>query len=206
MSLDDFINKYAGQEVTDPWSGYRGECVSLWKRYAQEVQGIDPNDLFVPDGRAKNIWYQFTTNMSKHYVKVSSPQRGDAAIYDGPYGDVAIVVSPTQAFGQLGTPVFEPAATRSIGNPIGFIRQKGEDVMDDKDILGIYEVAGRNYKTITQADYDYYRGKKPEQLTNDLKKSQEWKDFSYKGSHYDADVKAGGNPEALKPNTLYKTP
>lgn len=67
----------------------------------------------------------------------------------------------------------------------------GGSTLDDKDILGIYEVAGRNYTTITQADYNYYRGKKPEQLTNDLKKSDEWKQFSYKGSHYDADVKPG---------------
>lgn len=207
--LDDFINKYNGKQVNDPFNGYLGECVSLWKRYAQEVQGVDPADLYVPDGRAKNIWYQFTPAMGKYYDKVSSPQRGDAAIYDGVYGDVAIVIDQSQVFGQLGTPVFKPAATRSIGSPIGFIRQKGNKVTHQQNIdlartlrlLAGESVAETNLHVEDDANHmdadPLYGLALAKQLYNG-----EWQVLAGDATKF----RQGINPTVLKPNTLYKTP
>lgn len=126
MTTNDFVHINNGKQLADPNGNYLGECVSLWKQYELQVNGIDPADLYVPDDGAKNIWYKTTPAMLKHFDKVTgSPQIGDTVIYDGNYGDVAIYIGNGNVFGQLGTPVFKPAAIRPVGNPLGYLRLKG---------------------------------------------------------------------------------
>lgn len=127
MTLNDFVANNKGEQLADPSGGYKGECVSLWKQFELQVNGIDPADLYVPSGAAKNIWYETTPSMFKHFNKDSGgPQIGDTVVYDGNLGDVAIYIGNNQVFGQLGTPVFQPAAIRPIGSPLGFLRLIGQ--------------------------------------------------------------------------------
>lgn len=73
--------------------------------------------------------------------------------------------------------------------------------MDDKDITAMYLAAGKSVADATlPANLAYYRGKKPEQLANDLYKgnNQGNPSYFYKASHYDEDVKAAQGT-VLKP-------
>lgn len=135
MGLTEFENKYVGQQIGDNHDNYIGECVSYVKRYAQEVQGVPNADsvLYVRGDLAKNMYLNPNPPSLEYYDTVSSgPQRGDIAVYgkpgDNSYGDVAVVLSPTQVIGQLGFPLYYPIAVRNIGNPIGFLRRKGSDM------------------------------------------------------------------------------
>lgn len=145
MTLDEFINRYTGQRITDNSGNYPGQCVSLVKRYAQEVLGVPNADsvLYVKEDKAKNLWYDPIPATTKYFDKVTKPQRGDIAVYDiGFYGDVAVVTG-AQVFGQYGTPYFTPATKRSINEPnkpVGYLRKKGatpegEEMLTNKDHL-----------------------------------------------------------------------
>lgn len=135
MTLDNFIKRYTGQRIPDNSGNYPGECVSLVKRYAQEVLGVPNADavLYVKDDKAKNLYYDPTSATKKYFDKVSKPQKGDIAVYDvGFYGDVAVATSSANVFGQYGTPIFTPATKRSIlkpNKPMGYLRKKGEEDM-----------------------------------------------------------------------------
>lgn len=156
MTLGDFVNQYSGQKIPDNHGNYPGECVSLVKRYAQEVLGVPNADsvLYVPDDKAKNMWYKFTPAMEQYFDKVTSPQPGDIAVYDvGLYGDVAVVTNSSQVFGQYGTPVFTPASERGIKEPsvpIGYLRLKG-----DSDMAAIgYETANQIHQDLVGQNWD----------------------------------------------------
>lgn len=69
MTLQDFINKYQGETVGD------GECGTLVRAYCIEVQGYTPPS----HPSAKDYW----TYGLPGYDKVSDPQDGDIAVYDG---------------------------------------------------------------------------------------------------------------------------
>jgi hypothetical protein len=136
--LDLFVSRYAGQQIKDNSGQFPGECLSLVKRYAQEVQGVPNADsvLFAINGAAKDLWQRPTDLTLQYYDKVSSPQAGDIAVYtNGTYGDVAVYLGNGQVFGQLGTPVFQPAAVRNVGSPTGYLRLKGSDVSDTIETL-----------------------------------------------------------------------
>ena len=49
ISLNSFINKYKGKQVSVPW-GYKGQCVSLVQRYLNECLGYN----MYPRGNAKD--------------------------------------------------------------------------------------------------------------------------------------------------------
>lgn len=166
MTLAQYVTVNDGKVVKEPMgvTSLDGECVSLWKDEEMKVHSIPYIDLFVPDGRAKNIWKLTTPAMLKHYSKIpvtQSPQVGDTVVYDGVYGDVALYIGNGQVFGQLGTPVFKPAAKRPIGNPIGYLRLKGDDVITKDDINPLRVVMGEieGFKAP-----DIYQGKNDKQI------------------------------------------
>lgn len=136
MTTQEFIGKYTGKQIADNHGGYAGECLSLVKRYAQEVQGIPNADgvLYAPNGAAKDLYNLFTPAMAQHYDRIpaSQPrQPGDLVVWGyEPFGDVAVALdSGNKVFGQLGTPKFLPAAIRSDNTkPLGYLRLKGGDV------------------------------------------------------------------------------
>lgn len=152
MTLIDFIANNRRKVLSDPSGNYPNECVSLWKQYQLQVNGIDPIDLYVPDDRAKNIWFKTTPAMLKHFDKVNTPAIGDTAVYDGNYGDVAIYIGNGKVFGQLGTPVFKPADIRPLGKPLGYLRLRGspqgEDMFKGKTAEQWCAIATRNQVAI----------------------------------------------------------
>lgn len=188
-------------EYADKVAGLNGGEPSAWDAWNMtEFPHVDaiPTDVAVP------CWFSYFTpeEVNLGHVVWSIPGQG---FYSSPYNKptghnvLSSIAEVERLYG-----------CRYVGwsEDISDLRVVEGGDMDDKDTLGIYEVAGRNYQSVTQADYDYYRGQKPEMLTNDLKKSKEWKDFSYKGSHYDTDVKdayerglkdGGGSGTELKP-------
>lgn len=139
MNLDQFVKKYGGTQLTDNAGNYKGECLSLAKRYGQEVQGVINADAVLNSGvnAARGLYENFDHNglQSKYYDKIPVTQprkKGDLVVWGdnlGKYGDVAIALdSGTKIFGQLGTPVFKPANIRNeLRKPLGYLRRK-EDI------------------------------------------------------------------------------
>ena len=88
-SLQDFINLYSGKIVDDGNGGYRGECVSLCKRFLL-YQGW-------PMLRGNAIMWQYNGGGSYKWIKNyvwTVPQAGDIAVFQvGNYGHIGIVVS-----------------------------------------------------------------------------------------------------------------
>lgn len=133
MTLDQFVQTYYGQPLTNNHGQFLGECVSLAARYAQEVQGIANGDgaMYCNNtGGARDLWEQYgNNNATQFYDQASSPQYGDIVVWGsnmGQYGDVAVYIGSGQVFGQLGTPVFIPAAARQLTpTPLGYLRRKG---------------------------------------------------------------------------------
>lgn len=173
MNLGDFVNTYGGHQLAmNDGKSYVGECVSLVKRFAQEVQKVPNADtvLQVPSG-ARQLYEGFDWNgkMSQYYDKIpygQPRQKGDLVVWGsnlGQYGDVAIALdSGNTVFGQLGTPVFIPANIRvEARQPLGYLRFKGE-TMDTfnkgdatniaqnffgQDIDQVKSQVGQNWKT-----------------------------------------------------------
>lgn len=145
-TLGQFVDQYQGQQLVDNQGRFKGECVSLVKRYAQEVQGISNADavLYVVDDLAKNMYLNPTTTELQYYATLpptTEPQVGDIAVYDGREGDVAVYIGNNQVFGQLGNPVYKLAAVRPLGNPIGYVRLKGDDMYNGQTAQYWYEAA-----------------------------------------------------------------
>lgn len=137
-ALIDFVSRYANQQLTDNSGGYKGECLSLVKRYAQEVQGVENADivLHAVNGAAKDLWLSPADLQNQYYDRVATPEPGDFAVYtNGKYGDVAVYIGIGEVFGQLGTPVFKPATVRPVGNPAGYLRYNGGNMPDTIETL-----------------------------------------------------------------------
>lgn len=141
MNLDQFVDKYNGKSVSNNHGNFKGECVSLAARYAQEVQGVDDGDnaLYCANvGGARDLyeWYgKPGSNVQEFYDRIPFGQprlKGDMVVWGtnlGYYGDIAIALdSGIQIFGQLGTPVFIPANIRTeTRQPLGYLRRKGDN-------------------------------------------------------------------------------
>jgi surface antigen len=89
MNLNDFIKKYQGKIVSDPWGTYKGECVSLVKMWIKE------NGWPMKRGNAIN--WQYNGNGGYTWIKNywwTIPKPGDMAVFQvGYYGHIGIVVS-----------------------------------------------------------------------------------------------------------------
>jgi surface antigen len=87
--LWDFISKYQGKIVTDPWGGYRGECVSIVKRWISE------NGWPMKSGNAIQ-WQNNGDDFYKWIKNTTSavPSPGDLIVFSiGTYGHIGIVAS-----------------------------------------------------------------------------------------------------------------
>lgn len=179
-ALDNFVNRYANQQLTDNSGNYKGECLSLVKRYAQEVQNVPNADsvLYAINGAAKDLWLSPQPAQNQYYDKVNSPQAGDIAVYtNGTYGDVAVYLGNGQVFGQLGTPVFQPAAVRSVGTPTGYLRLKGQDMptlANETFVKAAYQIVlGRDASEVSQDEINANVGKQVDTLFFELAASAE---------------------------------
>lgn len=160
MNLDSFITKYNGQSIPNNHGKYKGECVSLAARYAQEVQNVPDGDgtLYCQKtGGARDLYEHPTAIELQYYdlIPYGQPrQRGDLVVWGanlGQYGDIAIANDGgTVIFGQLGTPVFIPANIRSESRPpLGYLRRKGGNVeptdyrMNDGDVINGFAIFKR---------------------------------------------------------------
>lgn len=183
---------YMGKSIPDPIGQYVGECVSWFKDYFV-YRGVPYADLFVPGGAAKNLWLETTPALLKWFDKVDSPQIGDAAVYDGNFGDVALVCDGG-VVGQMnlnpsGSPNLVPMATRSLGSPMGYLRLKGENMGEIIDtnasriisngILARNGIRGRAYSLDGSAGDPWIGAELTLQFLTDIFNSpeaQQWRD------------------------------
>lgn len=89
-ALKVFIPKYQGQLVTDWYGNYKGECVSLVKRWLGE------NHWPMLRGNAINWQYNGDGKNYRYYKNTFwfVPTPGDMAIFNvGAYGHIGIVVT-----------------------------------------------------------------------------------------------------------------
>lgn len=91
MTLDKFVITYKVGKSYDYAGGYKGECVSLVKRYIRDVLGFYPQSI----GNAKEYWLKRNGSYIKaHFKPVSKPKRGDLFVRtSGTYGHIGIVFS-----------------------------------------------------------------------------------------------------------------
>ena len=91
MTLDKFVITHKVGKSYDYAGGYKGECVSLVKRYIRDVLGFTPQSI----GNAKEYWQKRNGNYIKaHFKPVSKPKRGDLFVRtSGTYGHIGIVLS-----------------------------------------------------------------------------------------------------------------
>ena len=91
MTLDKFVITHKVGKSYDYAGGYKGECVSLVKRYIRDVLGFTPQSI----GNAKEYWQKRNGNYIKaHFKPVSKPKRGDLFVrISGTYGHIGIVLS-----------------------------------------------------------------------------------------------------------------
>ena len=91
MTLDKFVITHKVGKSYDYAGGYKGECVSLVKRYIRDVLGFTPQSI----GNAKEYWLKRNDNYIKaHFKPVSKPKRGDLFVRtSGTYGHIGIVLS-----------------------------------------------------------------------------------------------------------------
>ena len=91
MTLDKFVITHKVGKSYDYAGGYKGECVSLVKRYIRDVLGFTPQSI----GNAKEYWQKRNGNYIKaHFKAVSKPKRGDLFVRtSGTYGHIGIVLS-----------------------------------------------------------------------------------------------------------------
>ena len=91
MTLDKFVITYKVGKSYNYAGGYKGECVSLVKRYIRDVLGFTPQSI----GNAKEYWLKRNGSYIKaHFKPVSKPKRGDLFVRaSGIYGHIGIVLS-----------------------------------------------------------------------------------------------------------------
>lgn len=91
MTLDKFVITHKVGESYDYAGGYKGECVSLVKRYIRDVLCFTPQSI----GNAKEYWLKRNGSYIKaHFKPVSKPKRGDLFVRtSGTYGHIGIVLS-----------------------------------------------------------------------------------------------------------------
>lgn len=145
--LSQFEAEYYGKHVPNNHGGFVGECVSLAARWAQEGQGVADGDraLYCAyTGGARDLYESYGKSgmhIQEFYDKVSNPQEGDLAVWGanmGNYGDAAIYIGSGQVFGQLGTPVFIPAAARQLTpSPLGYLRRRGTMIITTEDVVAL---------------------------------------------------------------------
>lgn len=125
-ALKVFIPKYQGKQVTDPWGFYRGQCVSLVKRWIRD------NKWPMRWGNAID-WTKNGYDGYRYYKNTPTfvPTPGDMAIFQtGKYGHIGVVVTATaksMRVVQQNDPLKSPVTIKTYNylNPkcLGFLRK-----------------------------------------------------------------------------------
>lgn len=124
--LNKFIPKYIGKRVTDPFGFFKGECVSLVKRFIKEMGW--------PMRRGNAIqWVNNGYDGYKYFKNTPSfiPTPGDLAIFSvGKYGHIGIVQTATtksmkvvQQNDPVGSPVTIKTYNYITPKCVGFLRK-----------------------------------------------------------------------------------
>ena len=154
MDLNQFITKYNGKVVAD------GQCGNLVRAYWNEVDKTSPPSY----PNSKDYWF----NSVPGYERVSVPQPGDIAIYNGhgayPEGHSAIYVDG-RVFEQNADPDGSPAHLYNRQSPylLGYLHKQsiikpGEETMVDRGGLETIWTGFLDRKP-TDAEYKEYVGK-----------------------------------------------
>lgn len=135
VTLSQFENQWYGKQAANNHGNFPGECVSLGSQWTQNGLGVPNADAVLycsHTGGARDLYEQFDGQLPTYFDRLpygNAPQDGDLVVWGGNmgiYGDVAIYIGSGQVFGQLGTPVFQPAAPRQLTpQPLGYLRLKG---------------------------------------------------------------------------------
>lgn len=125
-ALNIFIPKYLGKRVTDPFGFFRGECVSVAKRWLKD------NNWPMRRGNAKD-WVKNGYDGYGFYKNTPTfiPNPGDLAIFDvGKYGHIGVVKSATaksmkvvQQNDPIGSPVTIKTYDYVHPKCVGFLRK-----------------------------------------------------------------------------------
>ena len=92
MTIFEFADKHKGQIMKDPWGTYRGECVSLVKRF------IEANGWIMKRGNAI-VWKDNGDDFYKWIPNTRNavPVAGDIIVFQiGTYGHIGVVVSANE--------------------------------------------------------------------------------------------------------------
>lgn len=156
MTIDEFISKYNGKVVAD------GQCGNLVRAYWNEVDKTNPPSY----ENSKDYWF----NPVPGYDKVSSPQQGNIAIYNGhgafPEGHSAIYYDG-RVFEQNADPDGSPAHLFNRSNTylLGYLRKQGGSMDNpDGDDIALF--------------YQSIRGDQPTKEELDFAASQNWKSWN----------------------------
>jgi surface antigen len=125
-ALKIFIPKYLGKQVTDPWGFYKGQCVSLVKRWLKD------NNWPMRRGNAID-WVNNGYEGYKYFKNTTAfvPTPGDMAIFNvGKYGHIGIVQTATaksmkviQQNDPIGSPVSIKTYNYITPKCVGFLRK-----------------------------------------------------------------------------------
>lgn len=180
MTLQEFINTYNGKIVRG------GQCGELVRQYWIDVDKTNPPSYL----NSKDYWF----NPVPGYDKVSTPQPGDIAIYNGhgayPEGHSAIYYDG-RVFEQNADPDGSPAHLFNRNNTylLGYLRKQGANMADKIDInasrilqhgiLARNGVAGRGYALDGTTGDPWVGGELTLKFLNDIFNSPEakqWRD------------------------------
>lgn len=152
MTIEEFVAKYDGKYVAD------GQCGNLVRAYWNEVDHTTPPSY----DDSKDYWF----NPVPGYDKVSSPRKGDIAIYDGhgiyTAGHSAIYYDG-RVFEQNADPDGSPAHLFNRVNAylLGYLRKQGATMsVWDKGKTNnlLFNGLGRSAKAKEIADYALANG------------------------------------------------
>lgn len=140
MTLDEFISKYEGQEVGYPNDQYKGECLSLVKRYIEECFNIYPPPSGC--GAARCYWTNFPDPLGVVFKKAENtpdliPKKGWICVWDegvgSGYGHIDIVISGDVArfegFDQNWGGRHAHRVTHNYNNVYGFLVPKEDNML-----------------------------------------------------------------------------
>lgn len=117
MTIDEFIQRWDGKKVGD------GQCGNLVRQYWIEIDKTSPPSYV----SSKDYWF----NPVPGYNKVSSPQKGDIAIYNGHGTFVdghSAIYYDGRVFEQNADPDGSPAHLFNRANTylLGYLRKQGQ--------------------------------------------------------------------------------
>lgn len=183
MTVDEFVSKYLNLEVGFPKEQYKGECLSLVKRYIQERFGIYPPASGC--NAARCYWSNFPDPLGSVFKKVPNtwsllPKKGWIPVWDsnagGGYGHISVWLegglSTFVSFDQNWGGRHAHKVTHNYNNISGFLAPideepgEGDDMPSPQPEPQTWYVEGLGYKTGDElvAEYVLERQRKEDKI------------------------------------------